>query len=338
MRPARLVSASLPSGLSEWKPARKASSFHHLGGSSNGRTPDSGSGYQGSNPCPPARRADQSASHSSLRVQRPHRLAVRTPASHVGNMGSIPIGVATAQGVRPWTEEVESDIRNEAAGLGASRGSRRGPRRGMQPESLRSTGAHRGHAITRRSSAAGRQRLLGHPRADRGRQLPRPVLRAPPVRRRGHRSGAAGGPLRPDHRGGRPRRQAALRHPDRVRRQAAHDHVRRPLGGRHALADSTGPRASPEAAHGRAHDARGHAPSAASAPAGAARRRRQRSLAHASSRMEQLEQARGQGGRRDRTGHGRRHGGQRLEGRWLRLRQHRRHLGGASPTMCTRRA
>jgi hypothetical protein len=93
-----------------------------LGGSSNGRTADSGSAYQGSNPCPPAqrmpygRRSRHAAvtvvtvvtlSHGSFRsprssrfatlskrhASRPHRLAVRTPASHVGNTGSIPVGV-----------------------------------------------------------------------------------------------------------------------------------------------------------------------------------------------------------------------------------------------------
>jgi hypothetical protein len=92
-----------------------------LGGSSNGRTADSGSAYQGSNPCPPAGLARQSALTSptplalaSLAFDSyrgpfvlpllalfsrfgppgPHRLAVRTPASHVGNTGSIPVGVA----------------------------------------------------------------------------------------------------------------------------------------------------------------------------------------------------------------------------------------------------
>lgn len=63
-----------------------------LGGSSNGRTTDSGSVYLGSNPSPPAKRF--------LEVEndwrpRPHRLAVRTSASHAGNAGSIPAGVAT---------------------------------------------------------------------------------------------------------------------------------------------------------------------------------------------------------------------------------------------------
>ena len=38
------------------------------------------------------------------RSSRPHRLAVRTPASHVGNTGSIPVGVAPVPGVRPGTQ------------------------------------------------------------------------------------------------------------------------------------------------------------------------------------------------------------------------------------------
>ncbi len=49
-----------------------------IGRSSNGRTADSGSASGGSNPPLPAKDA------------RPHRLAVRTPASHAGNGGSIP--------------------------------------------------------------------------------------------------------------------------------------------------------------------------------------------------------------------------------------------------------
>ena len=36
-----------------------------------------------------------SSRRSSTVASRPHRLAVRTPASHVGNTGSIPVGVAT---------------------------------------------------------------------------------------------------------------------------------------------------------------------------------------------------------------------------------------------------
>ena len=72
--------------------ARGRSSVHGLaskplGGSSNGRTQDSGSCYLGSNPSPPAH-------FSSDRSFRPHRLAVRTSASHAGNAGSIPAGVA----------------------------------------------------------------------------------------------------------------------------------------------------------------------------------------------------------------------------------------------------
>jgi hypothetical protein len=88
----------------------------NLGGSSNGRTPDSGSGYQGSNPCPPATCAYQMrcslhfkrgkrtflfltavspclGGYPLSKWPRPHRLAVRTPASHVGNTGSSPVGV-----------------------------------------------------------------------------------------------------------------------------------------------------------------------------------------------------------------------------------------------------
>ena len=42
---------------------------------------------------PPQRRHAEDRSLSSW----PHRLAVRTPASHVGNTGSIPVGVTTAQ-------------------------------------------------------------------------------------------------------------------------------------------------------------------------------------------------------------------------------------------------
>jgi hypothetical protein len=97
-RRARLGSASLPpAGVRCGRGVpRKSSFFHRLGGSSNGRTPDSGSGYQGSNPCPPARRAHQTA-RFLLRLHGPHRLAVRTPASHVGNTGSIPVGVAPAR-------------------------------------------------------------------------------------------------------------------------------------------------------------------------------------------------------------------------------------------------
>ncbi len=69
--------------------------LRYLGGSSNGRTADSGSAYQGSNPCPPAERLCYSAPLVSPCVASgPHRLAVRTPASHVGNTGSIPVGVA----------------------------------------------------------------------------------------------------------------------------------------------------------------------------------------------------------------------------------------------------
>ena len=50
-------------------------------GSSNGRTADSGSAYRGSNPCP------------RTRSFRPHRLAVRTSASHAGNTSSSLVGV-----------------------------------------------------------------------------------------------------------------------------------------------------------------------------------------------------------------------------------------------------
>ncbi len=67
----------------------RATASHFLGGSSNGRTADSGSVYQGSNPCPPA-----TLRHHSRRTPRPHRLAVRTSPSHGGNVGSIPTGVA----------------------------------------------------------------------------------------------------------------------------------------------------------------------------------------------------------------------------------------------------
>jgi hypothetical protein len=74
--------------------------FQDLGGSSNGRTADSGSAYQGSNPCPPAQAHARRKGTRSACVTRPHRLAVRTPASHVGNTGSIPVGVTHC----PWCE------------------------------------------------------------------------------------------------------------------------------------------------------------------------------------------------------------------------------------------
>ena len=53
-------------------------------GSSNGRTADSGSAYRGSNPCP------------RTKSFRPHRLAVRTSASHAGNTSSSLVGVASS--------------------------------------------------------------------------------------------------------------------------------------------------------------------------------------------------------------------------------------------------
>ncbi len=80
------------------------------GGSSNGRTQDSGSCYQGSNPCPPAR--PLSSAVGLLHRTRSHRLAVRTSASHAGNAGSIPAGIATSllasfPAASVWTSCVE---------------------------------------------------------------------------------------------------------------------------------------------------------------------------------------------------------------------------------------
>ena len=39
----------------------------------------------------------------------PHRLAVRTPASHVGNTGSIPVGVANIPEVRREDREFQDE-------------------------------------------------------------------------------------------------------------------------------------------------------------------------------------------------------------------------------------
>src|SRR5699024_2720666 len=67
-----------------------------FGGSSKGRTPDSGSGYLGSNPSPPA--------HSI----RPHRLVVRTPASHAGNRSSNLRGVTRIENVKKGRHDVSA--------------------------------------------------------------------------------------------------------------------------------------------------------------------------------------------------------------------------------------
>jgi hypothetical protein len=70
-------------------------------GSSNGRTPDSGSGYQGSNPCP---RTESGGSPRRF-CYRPHGLAVRTAPSHGAISGSIPDGVTfQRRGIqgKPW--------------------------------------------------------------------------------------------------------------------------------------------------------------------------------------------------------------------------------------------
>lgn len=77
--------------------------FIRIERSSNGRTTDSGSVYLGSNP---GRSAASQNDAALLRVRafsgrppeapdiRPHRLVVRTSASHAGNRGSTPLGVA----------------------------------------------------------------------------------------------------------------------------------------------------------------------------------------------------------------------------------------------------
>src|SRR5215831_18635885 len=64
-------------------------------GSSNGRTPDSGSGYQGSNPCPRTRQAGEI---EKLNSDWPDGLAVRTVPSHGTIPGSIPGRVTTTVG------------------------------------------------------------------------------------------------------------------------------------------------------------------------------------------------------------------------------------------------
>src|SRR6478609_3327511 len=67
-----------------------------LGGSSNGRTQDSDSCYLGSNPSPPA---TFTAGFGRLppNPHWPHRLAVRTSASHADNTSSILVGVTSNQ-------------------------------------------------------------------------------------------------------------------------------------------------------------------------------------------------------------------------------------------------
>src|SRR6478609_9564247 len=68
-----------------------------LGGSSNGRTQDSDSCYLGSNPSPPA--TFTAVSGASPRTRNwPHRLAVRTSASHADNTSSILVGVTSKFG------------------------------------------------------------------------------------------------------------------------------------------------------------------------------------------------------------------------------------------------
>ena len=62
------------------------------GGSSSGRTADSDSANQGSNPCPPAIYFVDHRRCSGLTIWS-HRLAVRTLAFHVGNRGSSPLGI-----------------------------------------------------------------------------------------------------------------------------------------------------------------------------------------------------------------------------------------------------
>jgi hypothetical protein len=81
-RPARLLQLSFPP---------RAASARSTRGSSNGRTPDSGSGYQGSNPCP----RTQSSVREFESYDWPHGLAVRTAPSHGVISGSSPDGVTT---------------------------------------------------------------------------------------------------------------------------------------------------------------------------------------------------------------------------------------------------
>ena len=64
-------------------------------GSSNGRTPDSGSGYQGSNPCPRTNLSCEGEAAEKLNRDWPDGLAVRTVPSHGTISGSIPDGVTT---------------------------------------------------------------------------------------------------------------------------------------------------------------------------------------------------------------------------------------------------
>lgn len=87
-----------------------------LRGSSNGRTPVSGSGYQGSNPCPraglflfrplavssllsrssPLPTLQARTAKAPVHVRRgPHRLVVRTSASHAENSSSNLLGVTS---------------------------------------------------------------------------------------------------------------------------------------------------------------------------------------------------------------------------------------------------
>lgn len=62
----------------------------NIRGSSNGRTADSDSAYQGSNPCPRTSTREYTAQHHNFLRTWPCCLAVRTLASHAESPGSIP--------------------------------------------------------------------------------------------------------------------------------------------------------------------------------------------------------------------------------------------------------
>ena len=83
-------------------------------------------------------------------IPRPHRLAVRTPASHVGNTGSIPVGVATdfasenakiALEVLPWGRTPAKPPRSRWGELGAGikRSGGRGGKRWPMPSTIRAS-------------------------------------------------------------------------------------------------------------------------------------------------------------------------------------------------------